>query len=107
MKKPVRRVLVMATFVMGAMVAGQGVALADFVCPVFDGDSGAVGNNKHLVEIGGGDYTLFPGQAGEAPDGVGVDYPDQATNQDGTGDPGGDHAAPGDPGYSPLWNTNG
>jgi len=105
MKKRFRSVLVIATFVLGGMFATSGAALADFVCPVFDGDSGAVGHNPHLVPIAGGDYTLFPGKAGEPPNGVGVDYPNQATNQDGTGDPMGTHAAPGDPGYSPLWNT--
>ncbi len=105
MKKSVRHVLVIATLVVGGMVATQGSALADFVCPVFDGTSGAVGNNKHLVEIGEGDYTLFPGAAGEAPNGVGVDYPDQATNDDGAGTPAGAHLSPGDPGYSPIWNT--
>ena len=102
-----RRKLLVVPVVLGLfLVAGVGTASADFVCPVFDGDSGAVGKNKHLEMIGGGDYTLFPGAAGIAPDGVGLDYPDQATNDGGSGTPGGAHLAPGDPGYSPIWNTD-
>ena len=95
--------VVVALFVIGNV----GVASADFVCPVFEAGSAPIDHNKNLIPIAGGDYTIFPGKAGVAPGGVGVDYPDQATNLDGTGDPGGTHAAPGDPGYSPLWNTNG
>jgi len=103
-----RKLLVVPVVLGLFLVAGVGTASADFVCPVFSGDSGAVGKNKHLVPISNGDYTIFPGAAGEAPDGVGVEYPDQATNTnaDGsTGDPGGAHASPGQPGYTPLWDT--
>ena len=105
MKKRVRHVLVIATLVVGGMVATQGTAFADFVCPVFEEGSAAIDHNKNLNPIAGGDYTLFPGKAGTGGTGVGVDYPDQATNLDGAGDPGDVHAAPGDPGYSPLWNV--
>jgi hypothetical protein len=101
-----QRLLVVPVVSAVFLASGVGVASADFVCPVFDGDSGAVGHNKHLTEIAGGDYTLFPGAAGVAPDGVGVDYPDGATNGDGTGGPMGDHSEPGDSDYTPLWNTN-
>ncbi len=101
------RKLFVAPIVAGLfLVAGVGAASADFVCPVFAAGSGAIGHNPKLSPIAGGDYTLFPGAAGVPTDGVGVDYPDQATNGDGAGDPGGAHAAPGDANYSPLWNTN-
>ena len=104
MKRRVRSVLVTATFVVGGMFATQGAALADFVCPVFDADSAAVAHNKNIVgPIGGGDFTLLPGKAGIESD---KQFPDIATNDDGAGTPGGDHLSPGDPGYSPLWNTN-
>ena len=102
-----RKLLVVPVVLGLFLVAGVGTASADFVCPVFSGNSAPVGHNQNVTtEIGGGDYTLFPGAAGEAPNGVGVDYPDQATNDDGAGTPGGDHLAPGEPGYTPLWNTD-
>ena len=43
------RKLLVVPIVLGFLVAGVGTASADFVCPVFDGDSGAVGKNKHLA----------------------------------------------------------
>ncbi len=70
-------------------------ARADFVCPVFNSD--AVGqHNPNAVPIAGGDYTII------GPD---VNVPDTATNLDGSGNPAGNHAGPGDEGYSPIWNT--
>jgi len=46
------------------------------------------------VEIGGGDYTVA------GPD---VSVPSHATNQDGEGTPGGEHASPGDTDYTAIW----
>lgn len=70
-------------------------ARADFVCPVFNSDS--VGqHNPNAVPISNGDYTII------GPD---VNVPDHATNMDGSGSPGSQHAAPGDAGYSPIWNS--
>ena len=90
-----RKLLVVPVVLGLFLVAGVGTASADFVCPVFSGDSAPVEHNQNVTtEIGGGDYTLFPGAAGEAPD------------DDGAGTPGGDHLAPGEPGYTPLWNTD-
>ncbi len=85
-----RKLLVVPVVLGLFLVAGVGTASADFVCPVFSGDSAPVEHNQNVsTEIGGG-----------------VDYPDQATNDDGAGTPGGDHLAPGEPGYTPLWNTD-
>lgn len=70
-------------------------AKADFVCPVFNSD--AVGqHNPNAVQISNGDYTII------GPD---VNVPDRATNMDGSGNPAGNHARPGDANYSPIWNT--
>ena len=64
-----------------------------FVCPVFN--SNAVGeHNPNAVEIGGGDYSII------GPD---VSVPFEATNDNGAGTPGGDHASPGDSTYTAIW----
>lgn len=86
---------------LAAVVAGPGagVARADFVCPVLPISEQGAAHNKApaFQQIGGGDYSII------GPD---VTVPVHATNQDGAGDPGtANHAAPGDPGYSPIWNT--
>ncbi len=87
--------------------AATGVASADqppttdgFVCPVLGGNAAPTGNaNDPIVGIAGGDYTVL------GPD---VYVPLHATNgEDGSGDPGGAHASPGDDYYSPIWNTGG
>jgi len=78
---------------------GAGVARADFVCPVLGiSEQGAAHNGAPAFQqIGGGDYSII------GPD---VTVPDHATNLDGVGDPGSAaHAAPGDSGYSAIWNT--
>ena len=67
----------------------------DFVCPVFN-DGAAVGEkNPNAVGIADGDYTII------GPD---VAVPDGATNGDGDGSPGGEHASPGDSDYTAIWS---
>jgi hypothetical protein len=102
--------------VVAAAFAGPGaaVASADFVCPVLgaSGTNGADGlakaqanGNENLAQIGGGDWSTIGPDVGKGQGGV----PDQATNTnpDGsTGTPGGDHASPGDTGYTAIWNTD-
>ncbi len=102
-----RKLLVVPVVLGLFLVAGVGTASADFVCPVFSGDSAPVEHNKNVsTEIGGTDWTLFPGNDGIGA-GFGIhDVPDQATNDDGAGSPPGPHLAPGEPGYTPLWNTD-
>jgi hypothetical protein len=78
---------------------GAGVARADFVCPVLGISEQGAANNRApaFQQIGGGDYSII------GPD---VTVPDGATNLDGAGDPNSAaHAAPGDSGYSAIWNT--
>jgi hypothetical protein len=65
-----------------------------FVCPVLGGNAGENGKSEKFVEIGGGDYTVI------GPD---VNVPVHATNDNGNGTPGGDHASPGEEDYSPIW----
>ena len=64
-----------------------------FVCPVLNANAGA--HNPNAVPIANGDYTII---------GPNVNVPVHATNEDGAGSPGGDHSAPGDSGYSPIWD---
>ena len=85
---------------------GAGPAFADFVCPVLPiSESGAAHSNANLITIAGGDASILPGRAGD-PANSPVDVPDHATNDDGSGSPGGAHASPGDPGYTAIWNTD-
>lgn len=65
-----------------------------FVCPVFNDESAVGENNPNAVQIGGGDYTIV---------GPEVSVPTGATNDDGAGTPGGEHASPGDPTYTAIW----
>lgn len=86
------KILLIAVF---ALALVSTTVRADFVCPVFN--SGTVGqHNPNAVPISNGDYTII------GPD---VNVPDHATNLDGSGSPAGNHARPGDVGYSPIWNT--
>jgi hypothetical protein len=108
-----KSVAIMAGVVAAALAGpGTGVAAADFVCPVLgaNGHNGTQGvataaanGNPNLQQIGGGDWSVIGPDVGNG----GV--PDQATNTlpDGSsGTPSGDHARPGDPGYTAIWNTN-
>ena len=81
-------------------------ASADFVCPVLPVSENAVENsNANFITISGGDTSILPGLAGD-PDESPVDVPDHATNDNGTGSPGGSHARPGDSDYGAIWNTD-
>jgi hypothetical protein len=79
---------------------GVGSAWAQFVCPVIPISEAAIEHSgaPNLQPIGDGDYSII---------GPTVSVPVGATNQNGTGlpGPGNDRARPGDPDYSPIWNT--
>src|SRR5918999_895251 len=92
---------------LAALVAGPGagVAHADFVCPVLPvSDQAKQHSNANFITISGGDTSILPGKAGDEASSP-VDVPEGATNQDGAGSPAGEHASPGDPGYTAIWNT--
>jgi hypothetical protein len=108
-----KRCLIAAGAVVAALAGpGTGVAAADFVCPVLgaNGHNGAQGvataaanGNPNLQQIGGGDWSVIGPDVGTG----GV--PDQATNtlpNGSPGDPNGEHASPGDTGYTAIWNTD-
>jgi hypothetical protein len=95
-----------------ALPAAAGAATPEraadpFVCPVLtiSGQAAAAASGRFNA-IGDGQYTFAPGAAGSA-DSFNGNVPSGATNADGSGSPGGDHAAPGDPGYSAIWSGNG
>jgi hypothetical protein len=103
-----------ATILAVFIILGAGMLVAEsnakepektdgFVCPVLGGKAGENGKASEphgnspggpIVEIGGGDYTVA------GPD---VEVPVHATNDEGAGTPGGDHASPGDPDYTAIW----
>jgi hypothetical protein len=86
---------------------GAGAAMADFVCPVLPISEQARAHataNDQFITINGGDASILPGKAGNTTDTVNV--PDHATNLDGTGSPMGDHARPGESGYTGVWKTD-
>jgi hypothetical protein len=98
-----------------ALTAGvsAGTALADpsggraddpFVCPVLTLPEQA-GSSGKFNSIGDGQYTFGPGNAGSS-DTFNGNVPNNATNGDGTGSPGGDHSAPGDTDYTAIWSGN-
>ncbi len=93
----------LAAFVLAAF---SSAAKADFVCPVLPANQNAVdhNNNDQWITIAGGDISILPGKAGDTENSP-VSVPDKATNLDGAGSPGGDHANPGDKEYSAIWNT--
>lgn len=68
------------------------VSGGSFVCPVISTE--AVLNSPNGAAIGGGDYSII------GPD---VVVPMHATNDNGAGTPGGDHASPGDSTYTAIW----
>lgn len=70
-----------------------------FVCPVITSD--AVGDhNPEASPLGGtGDYTVVPSTANNG----NLSVPITATNRDGYGTPGGEHASPGDTDYTAIW----
>ena len=94
MKKTLLAVLFFGMFILSLQFA---IAMPEkteaFVCPVLNANVGE--HNPNAVPIANGDYTVL---------GPTIDVPVHATNADGAGSPAGDHAAPGDSGYSPIWN---
>jgi hypothetical protein len=83
---------------LAVLTAGPGAAAAqaDFVCPVLKVPAQAAENSPKIGPLPtAGEYTIG---------GPTLSVPDQATNRDGAGSPA-DHASPGEPGYTPIWNT--
>jgi hypothetical protein len=81
-----------------------------FVCPVLKISDQAAENSDQFGPLGEtGDYTILPGNAGDA-DTFNGNVPLDATNGDGDGTPGDDHVSPGDNddggGYSAVWSGN-
>ena len=70
-----------------------------FVCPVLGGQAGGDHGNSSpdpIVGIGGGDSSVI---------GPEVTVPLHATNDNGAGLPGGDHASPGGADYTAIWKN--
>jgi hypothetical protein len=88
-----------------AFAAAPDRAADPFVCPVLTLPDQAVSQSGRFDSIGNGEYTFAPGAAGSA-DTFNGNVPNQATNADGSGSPGGAHASPGDPGYTAIWSGN-
>jgi ABC-type phosphate transport system substrate-binding protein len=88
-----------------AMAAPPERASDPFVCPVLTLPSQAVESSGRFDSIGNGEYTFAPGAAGSAETFNG-NVPNHATNADGSGSPAGEHASPGDTGYSAIWSGN-
>ncbi len=77
-----------------------------FVCPVLKLSDQAVENTDgKFGQIGNGEYTFGPGNAGN-PDTFNGNVPLHATNGDGDGTPGVDHSSPGDTDYTAIWSGN-
>jgi len=76
-----------------------------FVCPVLTLPDQGVASSGRFNSIGDGEYTFAPGAAGSTETFNG-NVPNQATNAEGSGSPGGAHASPGDGGYSAIWSGN-
>jgi hypothetical protein len=106
-----------AVAVLAGVSAGSAVAAPPeraedpFVCPVLTVSENAVEHTGggegegHFNQIGEGEYTFGPGNAGSGETFNG-NVPDHATNGDGTGSPGGAHSAPGDTDYTAIWSGN-
>src|SRR5215212_4797638 len=88
-----------------ALAAPPDRAENPFVCPVLTVSEQAVANAGRFNSIGNGQYTFAPGAAGSA-DTFNGNVPNQATNADGAGSPGGAHSAPGDTDYTAIWSGN-
>jgi hypothetical protein len=80
---------------------------AAFVCPTLKLSDQAVastgGTGVKFNEIGDGEYTFGPGNAGSGETFSG-NVPLHATNDDGEGTPGVDHVSPGEDGYTAIWS---
>ena len=90
-------VLVLSLFTVTAAFADAPEKTDGFVCPVLGGQAGGDHGNsapQKFVTLPGGDTTVI---------GPNVSVPVHATNDNGKGTPGGDHASPGDPDYTAIW----
>jgi hypothetical protein len=100
MKKILRTLLltgILSVLVVTSAFAGGPETTDGFICPVLGGQAGGEHGNSSpdiFVTIAGGDTTII------GPD---VSVPVHATNDNGAGSPGGDHASPGDADYSAIW----
>jgi hypothetical protein len=86
-----------ALMITSAFAAGPPEKIDGFICPVLGGQAGGEHGNSSpdvFVTIAGGDTTII------GPD---VSVPVHATNDNGAGSPGGDHASPGDADYTAIW----
>lgn len=93
-----------ATIALAALVTplaafAQVEKVSAFVCPVITSE--AVGaHNPQAGALGNtGDYTVVPATANNG----NLMVPITATNGNGSGTPGGSHAAPGDTDYTAIW----
>ncbi|OGO14937.1 MAG: hypothetical protein A2Z14_16980 [Chloroflexi bacterium RBG_16_48_8] len=92
--------VVLSVLTVSAVFADAPEKTDGFVCPVLGGQAGADRGNsdpEKIQEIDGGDYTVAN------PD---VSVSEHATNDEGDGSPGGDHASSGDPGYTAIWDKD-
>jgi hypothetical protein len=85
-----------------AALAAPPEKVEGFVSPVLGGQAGEHGKSPVIQIPDGYEFYTVPGPQ--------VTVPIHATNMDGAGNPYGeydneDYAVPGDPGYSPIWNT--
>jgi len=99
--KKIMRILVLTGCLSVVMVtsafAGAPEITEGFICPVLGGQAGGEHGNSSpdiFVTIAGGDTTII---------GPNVSVPVHATNDNGAGSPGGDHASPGDADYTAIW----
>jgi hypothetical protein len=108
-----KRVLIATGAVAGVMGLSASSAMADtpdrvgdaaFVCPVLKLSDQAAENTGYN-QIGEGEYTFAPGNAGKAETFNG-NVPLGATNGDGEGTPGVDHSSPGETDYTAIWSGN-
>jgi hypothetical protein len=88
-----------------ALAAPPDRAEDPFVCPVLTISEQGATNSGRFDSLGNGEYTFAPGSAGSAETFNG-NVPNDATNSDGAGSPGGDHSAPGDTDYTAIWSGN-
>ena len=92
-------------FASSAMGASPERSDDPFVCPVLTVSEQAQGSGQ-FGDLGGGNSTILPGNAGSAETFNG-NVPSHATNGDGTGSPSpGGFTAPGDTGYGAVWSGN-
>ena len=108
-----KRVLIAASAVAAlAAISANGAMAAPpdrvgddaFVCPVLKlSDQAVASTGDKFGEIGDGEYTFAPGNAGSA-DTFNGNVPLHATNDDGEGTPGVDHVSPGEDGYTAIWS---